>query len=224
MIIDDDPMILDLMKHYCEKSRFVNYCIACDNAIDGLRLLSNDEFDIVFLDYNMPHMSGKAFLELKQDSSKVVMITSEVNFAVESYNYSSIIDYLVKPIGFEKFERVFVKYNETYSYPRKSRDSFYVKDGSKWIPLKYKDIIYIKSDSNYVKIQTMQQSVMSLIKLKELEESLPGNFHRVHRSYIVNVDFLDYITVNKLSVADYLIPISNSYKSVVDRIIDSRPE
>ena len=103
--IDDDPLITDLLQHFCSKIDEIEYCIACNNPLDGMQLLSNQSFDLLFLDFNMPSLDGKGILELKQDRSKVIMITSNASFAVESYNYPDIVDYLVKPLSFERFKK-----------------------------------------------------------------------------------------------------------------------
>lgn len=219
LLIDDDPLILDLLQHYCEKSELVSYSIACDHATNGLRLLSSESFDLVFLDYNMPDMNGKAFLDLKQDDSKVIMVTSETDFAVESYSYDDVVDYLLKPVSFEKFEQALKKNSSTTPQTKSTKELIYVKDGRKWIPLKFDEILYIKSDSNYLQIKAVNQSVMTLMKLTEMEEVLPSSFYRIHRSYIINSKFIDFISTHELSVSGHLIPISNSYKAVIDEIV-----
>lgn len=221
LIIDDDPLITDLVTHFCSKIDAIEYCLSCTNPVDGLKLISNQEFDILFLDYNMPELNGKGILELKQDNSKVIMITSHPDFAVDSYNYPQVVDYLLKPIKFDRFVKAIDKLNTQLSarpVPL-SPENYFIKDGNKWVKLKLSDVSFIKSDSNYVVWHTEQKQVMELKKLKELEEELPSNFKRIHRSYIINTEFIDVVTRDMINIGKHAIPVGNAYKDVVDEIL-----
>jgi two-component system LytT family response regulator len=221
LIIDDDPLITDLIVHFCDKLDEIEYCLACNNAVDGLKLISSQEFDVLFLDYNMPELNGKAILELKKDNSKVIMITSYADFAVDSYNYPQLIDYLLKPIKFDRFVQAInkLKTRQEDQASASSTGSYFIKDGSKWVKLSLADIIYIKSDSNYVVWTTKKKQVLELKKLKTLEEELPSNFKRVHRSFIINTDHIEVITRDNISIGTTMIPVGNAYKNVIDEII-----
>lgn len=190
--------------------------------MDGLQLLSNQQFDLLFLDYNMPLLDGKGLLELKQDSSKVIMITSNADFAVDSYNYPNIVDYLLKPVSFDRFYKAIEKM--TQHKPEKAipeqKDSFFVKDGNKWIQVKTEDIQYIKSESNYVVLHLPGKKIMSLMNLKDLEMNLPPHFIRIHRSYIVNSRFIDFISSDELSVQQNILPVSAKYKEFLKSLLN----
>lgn len=226
IIIDDDPLITDVVDHYCSKIAAIDYCVTCNNAVDGLKLISTQDFDLVFLDFNMPNLTGKALLELKSDNSKVIMITSESSFAVDSYNYPQIIDYLLKPINFERFEAAVGKYSAK-AYQEKpatvaaEKAVLYIKDGKKWIPVKIADIYYIRSESNYVSLHTAAGKVMSLSNMKDLEDELPEQFMRVHRSYIINKNHISYITAEEVAVAGENIPVSTKYRTKVRALVES---
>lgn len=224
LIIDDDPLITDLIVHFCDKLDEIEYCVACNNAIDGLKLISSQDFDVLFLDYNMPELNGKAILELKKDNSRVIMITSHADFAVDSYNYPQLIDYLLKPIKFDRFVQAInkLKPKEADQPALSSTDNYFIKDGSKWVKLKLSEIIYVKSDSNYVVWTTKDKQVLELKKLKSLEEELPSNFKRVHRSFIINTDHIEVITRDNITIGTRMIPIGNAYKAVIDEIIEGR--
>ncbi|MBR9920769.1 MAG: response regulator transcription factor [Bacteroidetes bacterium] len=230
LIIDDDPLITDLIQHYCSKVPEIEYCISCNNPLDGLRLLSNQSFDLLFLDYNMPDLDGKGVLELKQDDSKVVMITSHPDFAVDSYNYPDVVDYLLKPISFERFYKALEKppgsplnvsgeQNPKGETTKSEKETFFVKDGVKWIQVQIRDLLYIKSESNYVILHKKDKQIMSLMNLKDLDKDLPDNFIRVHRSYIVNTHFIDYLTTDELSINGKLIPVGAKYKTALKELV-----
>ncbi len=223
LIIDDDPTITDLIQYFCSKVDRIEFCLTCNNAIDGLKLISSQEFDLLFLDYNMPDLNGKAILDLKKDNSKVIMITSHADFAVESYNYDKLIDYLLKPIKFERFLKAIEKFEpaETSAVESNDNEQFFVKDGNKWVNVKLNDVLYIKSDSNYVTWHTASRQVISLMNLKDLESELPNRFIRVHRSYIINTEKIESISKDSVVINNVSISIGNSYKHLVEKIISS---
>jgi len=226
IIIDDDPLITDLMMHFSEKLSLIDYCVACNDPVAGLKLLVSGDFDLLFLDYNMPSLNGKDILELKQDNSKVVMITSDRDFAVESYKYQNIFDYLLKPLNYERFEESVQRFcarqlNTKQEGKSVDSDILMVKDGSKWIPVRMESIKYIQSDSNYCVITTTESNIMSLVNLKTLQEKLPAYFIRSHRSYIINTKFIEFIHSEEISIAGKMIPISGKYKSNVKDYINS---
>ena len=226
IIIDDDPLITDLVQHFSEKCELIEYCVACNDAVEGLRLLTNSNFDLLFLDYNMPKLNGRDLLDLKKDKSKVIMITSNTEFAVDSYKYDEVEDYLVKPLNynsfFESVQRVMKKISKNAGpdYPT-SRQSIMLKDGNNWIPTNYSEINYIKSESNYCIFFTENGKIMTLAKLKDLEEKLPSNFLRCHRSYIINSDFIERINLDEVVVKSDAIPISQQFKDNIRRYIES---
>ena len=222
-VIDDDPLICDLIQHFCSKVPEIDFCLAAGTALEGLSLLTTQSFDLLFLDYNLPDMTGKALLERKPEGVAVVMITSERDFAIESYDYVDIIDYIVKPIAFGQFyravERVLasqVKTNETA--PPTAR-SMFVKDGTKLVQLHFDEISHIKSESNYVFFYLSDRHIMSLMSLKDLITKLPKHFVRIHRSYIVNTHKINYIATDDLSIGDKTIPIGSKYKEELMNLI-----
>lgn len=227
IIIDDDPMITDLVSHYAEKYEPIEYCVACNDSVEGLKLLTNSNFDILFLDYNMPGLSGQDLLDLKKDGSKVIMITSNTEFAVDSYKYDDIQDYLVKPLSYEAFlaavERIETKMNisKAGAEVSESRTTIMLKDGNNWIPVNLTDIKYIKSESNYCVFYMVKGKIMSLATLKELEVRLPANYMRCHRSYMVNTDFITKVNLDQIAIDKDIIPISDMFRENVKSFIIS---
>lgn len=228
IVIDDDPTITDLISHFCDKHHSVEYCIECNNPIDGLKLISSQEFDIVFLDYNMPHLTGEELISLKQDGSKVIMITSYNSFAVDSYKYPQIVNYLLKPVTYDRFNLALShlmssqpKSRSAKKKPKKPKKSIMVKEGNKCIPIKVEDILYIKSESNYSTLCTKNQKIMSLITLKDLIEKLPPHFLRIHRSFIVNSQHIEFYTAEEIGIAGNQLPVSGKYRSEIKKYVNS---
>ncbi len=219
LVIDDDPLICDLIQHFCSKVSQIDFCLASNNALDGLSILTSQPFDLLFLDYNLPDLTGKSLLERKPSGTLVVMITSEKEFAVASYNYKDIVDFIVKPIPFDRFfqavERVIEVKNDNVPDEGVAAKSIFVKDGNKLVQLYFNQIYFIKSESNYVIFQLGKKQIMSLISLKELLTKLPNNFVRTHRSYIVNVHKIDYIASEEVSIDQKQLPIGQKYKETL---------
>lgn len=224
LVIDDDPLIGDLLKHFCSKTDKVGFCITAQNANDGLKLLAAGGLDLIFLDYNLPDMKGQEFLELMPVNLPVVMVTSESEFAARSYEYDQVVDFLVKPLVFDRFlkalERVEGQPAEARQLAGKSR-SIFVKDGSKLVRIQFDDLLFIKSEGNYANFVQEHGQTMSLMSMKELESKLPREFLRVHRSYIVNSKKIQVILLDELQVRDKLIPIGEKYRDELLKHIKS---
>lgn len=214
LVIDDDPLICDLIEHFCSKIERIDYCISVETAMDGLSLLSSQDFNVIFLDYNLPQISGKSFMEMKHKSIPIVMITSHQEFAVESYEFPDVIDFLVKPLQFERFLKAVLRVEEYWMQKKETPDnySFFVRDGYQLVRINVNEILYLKSEANYVVFQLAEKKVMSLVTLKELEKKLPENFVRVHRSYIVNIEKIDFLDPDDITIRKDKIPIGQKYK------------
>ncbi len=225
LIIDDDPMICDLVKYFCTKIKEIEYCISAGTGRDGLELLSSQAIDLVFLDYNLPDMKGQGLLELKQNALPVIMVTSETDFATKSYEYHDIIDYLVKPISFDRFQKGIKKAlgqleSQIKLNLKNNKEALFVKDGNKWVRIQFSSLLFLKSEENYVAFATAEKTTLSLITLKEIESKLPEHFLKVHRSYIVNLDKIDVLTTDELIINKITIPIGQTYRKEVMEYIN----
>ncbi|MBK7810685.1 MAG: response regulator transcription factor [Saprospiraceae bacterium] len=229
LVIDDDPLICDLIKHFCTKIPQVLYCISAGTGRDGLQVLSSQEINLIFLDYNLPDMKGEYLLELKRNKVPVIMVTSESEFAVKSYDYDDVLDFLVKPLSYERFYKAVSRtFNESLSASTTSEtiitnpEFIFIKDGTKKVKVNFEDLLFLKSEGNYISFVTKEKSTLSLMTSKEIEDKLPTYFRRVHRSYIVNLKKVDSVSSEELSISKYNIPISQKHrKEVLDYIGDS---
>ncbi|MDQ3141363.1 MAG: LytTR family DNA-binding domain-containing protein [Bacteroidota bacterium] len=220
LIVDDDPMICDLLQHFASKTPQIEYCISASNGTDALKMLSAEQISLIFLDFNLPDMKGQVLLELKQDLVPVIMVTSHEEFAAQSYEYEDVIDFLVKPISFDRFTKAIQRLDQKIIKPvQKSQESIFIKDGSKLVRVNFNEILYLKSEENYVSFVTPENSILSLMPLKEVESKLPKYFQRVHRSYIVNLNKIDFLTFEEIVIKKHHIPIGQKYKKeLLDRI------
>lgn len=221
LIVDDDPLVCDMISHFASKVDFVEYTLQCQNGVDALNLLATQSFDLVFLDIEMPEISGMELLKNIKASIPVVVITSTPDFALESYNYH-VVDYLLKPVGYARFYQAVQKVRQRWPHTPKSeegkprekvlQDEIFIKDGHDFVKLRLKDVSYLEAMSNYVSFRTPAKTYLSLTSMQRMEESLPDNFVRIHRSYMVNIHKIDKIEAGNVLIGDKYLPISGSYR------------
>jgi DNA-binding LytR/AlgR family response regulator len=145
LIVDDDPLICDLLEHFCSKINEVSSITTSTSGFEAINLINTSIFDVIFLDYNLPDLTGQDILEVIDKNTAVVMITSNKDFASESYNYDQIVDFLVKPIDFTRFFRGFQK-AQTYAAGKDKKDSrLFIKDGNKLVKIDLGDVCYFPS-------------------------------------------------------------------------------
>ena len=212
LIVDDDPLICDLLEHYCSKINDIKSVTTSTSGFESINLINTSPFDIVFLDYNLPDVTGKDILPILNNNTAVVMITSNKDFASESYDYDQIVDYLVKPVDFPRFYRGFQKAQAYFSVKEEKDSRLFVKDGNKLVKIDLNDVCYFKSEANYISVVLDDKKVLTLMALKDLEPKLPDYFQRVHRSYIINLNKIDSIDNNAVEIGKDYIPVSQTHE------------
>jgi two-component system, LytTR family, response regulator len=221
LIVDDDPLVCDMISHFVSKVDFLEYGIQCQSGVDALNLLAIEDFDMIFLDIEMPEVSGMDLLRHIKKNIPVVVITSTPDFALESYNYH-VVDYLLKPVTYARFYQAVQKvqqYNTGATQrsaeparPNPLREEIFIKDGHDFVKLVLKEVLYLEAMSNYVSFKTTGKTYLSLTSMQKMEESLPDNFVRIHRSYMVNIHKIDKIETSNVIIGDKYLPISGSYR------------
>jgi DNA-binding LytR/AlgR family response regulator len=230
LVVDDEPIAQQILEKYITQIDSLHLVGKCNNAFEALNVLYETQIDILFLDINMPSLSGIQMLKTLQNPPKVILTTAFSEFGVESYEYS-ITDYLLKPISFDRFLKalnkiLFHKYLaipvETTFKDFNNNDTFiFFKADKKIHKFYFDDILFFMGYGNYVKIHTLNDKpLMVLDKLIELQDKLPQKqFIRVHKSFIVNVSKIHKIEGNKLTINDKTIPISSTFKQNLERLI-----
>lgn len=216
LIVDDDPLVCDLLQHFCSKNQHIKSHTTVINGKQALNAVHSDDFDVIFLDFNLPDLKADLLLEKLPHNLPVIMITSEISFGAKSYDYDQIIDFLTKPIRYTRFSRSIERLlSKTQSNNTYKKNTLLVKDGNATVVIKIDEIRYIKSESNYVVFYLNEKKVMSLMSLKNLEIQLPENFVRVQKSYIVNLNFLEELRTEHLIIDGTQIPIGAKHKDKV---------
>lgn len=216
LIIDDDALMRDMISHYASKVDFIHYCIQCESAADALNLLALEKFDLLFLDIEMPEITGMDLLRTLQQPISVIIITANPEFALESYDYQ-VTDYLLKPVTYPRFYKAVQKVYEkslskTPALTSPKPEEIFIKDGHNLVKLVLKDVLYIEAVSNYVSFKTTAKSYLSLMSLQKLEDSLPANFVRIHRSFMINISHINRVEASTVFIGETPLPISTSYK------------
>jgi two-component system, LytTR family, response regulator len=224
-IIEDEPMASKLLQLYVGKLPQLKLVAVSDNPLHALESLKTNLVDLLFLDIRMPDMTGLAFLEVLQNRPLAILTTAFSEFALASYDLD-VVDYLKKPITFERFVKAIGKAEQRMQLtdPAKEKlsgaDYIFVKEGTRFVKVNIDEILFIEGLKNYVAINTSAQKIVSLQRLKVLEDQLPvDKFIRVHNSYIVAKSAISSVKENEISVGPAKIPIGETYlKSFMDFI------
>lgn len=217
LVIDDEPLAIALLEDYISKTYFLELELSTTNPIEGLRKIEQEKLDLIFLDIQMPELNGIDFLKILNNKTKVILTTAYSEFALESYDYG-VVDYLLKPISYERFYKSVFKVKERFSQIHnaeipKENVFFFVKSEGKQIKILYENILYIEGLRDYLNIRTISEEIIILDNLKDLEKTLPKNFLRIHKSYIINLDKITLIENNRIFIDKMPINIGETYKS-----------
>ena len=228
-IIDDEPLAAELLASYAQKTTFLELVGTYNSAIEAMKVIRTTPVDLLFLDIQMPELSGLEFATILSPKTMIVFTTAFDRYAVESYKVNAI-DYLLKPIAYDAFLHSankalqMLETRSTQKCVKSEERFFYVKSEYKLIRILIDDILYIEGLKDYVKIRLAapQKSVNCLMNMKALEDYLPQqDFMRVHRSYIVNLKRVEAIDRLRVVIGDTFIPISDTYKDAVTQFIAS---
>lgn len=221
IIVDDEKMARAIVSKQCSAIPEINLLDEFDNAIEAIKYINQNPVDVVFLDIHMPGFSGVDFVQTLRETTKVVLTTSDTDFAIASYEYEAIVDYLVKPITADRFEKAFQKIKGTLingaagSLPKSVADSgaddLYINIDRRLIKLNLKEIRFIEAKGDYIDITTTAKAYRVHTTLKKIKEKLPEkSFLQIHRSYIINFTMIIDIEDNSVLIDKKVIPISRS--------------
>jgi DNA-binding LytR/AlgR family response regulator len=223
IIVDDEPLALDVLETYIEKIPHLHLVQKCNNALEANEALKNHAVDLMFLDIQMPQLTGIDFLKTLSKPPLVVFTTAYPNYAIEGFELNAL-DYLLKPISLERFMKAVNKAEEQLELHRRDGaaaaaedDYFFVKADKKLVKVNFPEIIYIEGLKDYVIIRLDNSRVITLQTMKSLEDKLPAaKFRRIHRSFIVNIDKIEAVMGNMVEVLEKgqakHLPIGKNYR------------
>lgn len=240
LAIDDEPLALSQLKSYISKVPFLELVEACQSPIAAMKVLAEQPVDAIFIDINMPDLNGLSFVRTLVHPPLVVFTTAYSEYAIEGYKVDAV-DYLLKPFGLDDFQRAANKVLRQYELTHGTRtltqapapslstagddDIIFVKTEYKVVSISISKIRYVEAMSEYLRIYLEDEikPITALLSMKKLEERLPQNFMRVHRSYIVNLLKIQEVTRNRILMDEKTyIPVSDSYKDAFNAYLEKR--
>lgn len=222
LIIDDEPLAQNVIKQYAERIPELKIIATCNEAICAHKILQEKEIDLLFLDINMPKLSGISFLKTLSNPPMVIFTTAYSEYALEGYELNAV-DYLKKPFSFDRFFKAYGRAQELLLLKNKSNltiekeisgeNFFYVKANKKTIKVNYTDIVYIEGLGDYIKIHLRDTKLVTNLSMKKMIELLPEDrFYRIHKSFIISLNKIDSVEGNLVSVQGNKLPIGNSFR------------
>ncbi|MBD2705826.1 response regulator transcription factor [Spirosoma sp. BT702] len=230
VVVDDEPMAVHLLTDYISQIPFLTLVYQCNQAIEALTYLQRHPADLLFVDINMPHLTGMELIQTIPSSVKVIFTTAYEEYAVESYT-NNAVDYLLKPITFSRFTKAVTKVFNLYNPPRINNsepvnvpesERIFIKSGTSLIQIEWNTIDYVEGLKDYVVIVMKGQRHIVHRRLKDLETSLPPFFQRIHHSYIVNLNNVEKVEHNQIHIGSARLSVSDKYRDMVMNRIQAR--
>lgn len=236
LVVDDEPLALHILEDYISKIPFLALVKVTTNPIEALQLVQEGAVDLVFLDVQMPELTGIQFLRIANGKAKVILTTAYSQYALEGYELD-VIDYLLKPIAFDRFFKSAQKAQTIIQPSAKPEmkteaaapqsdflsDFIFVKTEHKIQKVYLNDILFIEGLKDYISIFTPAERIITLQNMKKMEDALPEkHFIRVHKSYIVSINKIDSIERSRIFIRDKIIPVGDTYRDEFFKIVDGK--
>lgn len=237
IVVDDEPLAIDIINDYINKIPFLRLIKSFQNPIEALTKVQEGGVDLVFLDVQMPELTGIQFLKIANNKCKVILTTAYPQYAVEGYEHN-VVDYLLKPVAFDRFYKAAEKVqwlmglapqnHQEIQTPAPvaqpiANDFIFVKTEYKIQKIYLNDILFIEGLKDYVSIYTKTERIITLQSMKKIDEGLPDHrFVRVHKSYIVALDKIESIERSRISIADKIIPIGDTHRDYFFKMIEDK--
>ena len=224
ILVDDEPIAREILEGHLQKIDTLNLVASCKNAMEAFNQINSQPVDLIFLDINMPEISGLSFAKSINKNIKIIFTTAYREYAIDGFDLQAV-DYLLKPISFERFLQSVTKYlnanssiesTEPVEIVQEKNDFIFVRSDRKMVKINFDEILYIESLSDYIKIHTLDKLHVTRETITNIEAKLPSDsFLRIHRSYIISIDKIESFTNEFIEVSKKAIPISRSYKKSV---------
>ena len=228
LAIDDEPLALQQIAAYINKVPFLELAAQCQSALEARQFLSDERVDAIFCDINMPDLNGMDFVKSLTAPPLVVFTTAYSEYVIEGFKVNAV-DYLLKPFGMQEFMRAANRLQERLSIPAsapaETDDTLFLKTDYRIVKVNIPDIRYVEAMSEYLKvwIEGEAKPIITLLSMKKMEERLPDNFMRIHRSYIINLDKIQEVNKNRVIMdTDTYLPIGDLYKEAFQAYLDKK--
>jgi two-component system LytT family response regulator len=223
LIVDDEPLAIQLLQKHIAQLPFFEVSAVCSNAIEALGILKHQPVDLLFLDVRMPQLTGLDLLKSLRNPPHTILTTAYREYALDAFDLD-VVDYLLKPVTFDRFFRSVERYLQHQPQTRVLSSSepqfIYLKSGYTYFKLDLQEILFVESRKDYIRVVTKDRTIVSKYKLIDMEKELEGKgFLRIHRSYIVNLQHITSFTAADIDVPGHQLPIGDSYKALVTATI-----
>lgn len=229
IILDDEPMAVALLSKYVDKIQNLNLVKATTNPFEVLEFTNSNSVDVVFIDIQMPELTGIQLMEMLGNKTKFVITSAYSEYALQGYEHN-VIDYLLKPVSFDRFYKAVLKVQEVFkeqaftkviTAEEKSDDFLFVKTDGKLIKVNLNDLQFVEGLKDYLYLHLKNEKLIVLDTLKDFELKLPNNFMRVHKSYIVRLDQIHSIERSRIFIQNKIIPVGDTYKERFQQWLNS---
>ena len=226
LAIDDEPLALELLEDNISKVPYLQLVASCNNPIEAMQILQHQQVDLIFLDIQMPGLTGLQFIQTIQEKPMFILITAYEKYALEGFNLD-VVDYLVKPVALERFIKACNKAWELYQLKTKKLTGgeqpayFFINADYSLIKVVFSDIMWIEGFKDYLKIhlKSTNKPLVARMTMKFIEEQLPASmFARVQKSFIVSKEHITAIRKNSVFINDIEIPVGDNYKDVINSL------
>ena len=234
VVVDDKPLAIDILNDYISKVPDLILVFSSTNPLTALEYVMKNEVDLVFLDIQMPQLNGVQFMKIVNEKCQIILTTAYAEYALDGFE-NNAIDYLLKPVSFERFYKAVQKAMRhlnlsevtqpiiSYQPAEPENDFIFIKTEYKLIKVDTDDILFVEGMQNYVSIHTKTEKILSLQNIKKTEEQLPKKqFIRVHKSYIVAVKKINSIERSRIYIGDAIIPLGDVYKEQFYKLIEGK--
>jgi DNA-binding LytR/AlgR family response regulator len=238
LIVDDEPLAIDIIEDYISKIPFLTLFKSFQNPIEALTVVQEEQIDLVFLDVQMPELTGIQFLKIANGKCKVILTTAYPDYALQGYELN-VVDYLLKPIAFDRFYKAAQKAQDLLAnkipltnLPHEQitqqvntfiHDFIFVKTEYKIQKIYLDHILFIEGLKDYISIYTKTERIITLQSMKKIDEALPDHlFVRVHKSYIVALDKIESIERSRITIQDKIIPIGDTHRDYFFKMIEDK--
>jgi DNA-binding LytR/AlgR family response regulator len=227
LLIDDEPIALDILKSYIADVPYLELVGTCSNALESYSILQKEKIDLLFLDIKMPQLTGIEFIKTLDHKPHIILVTAYSEYALDAFEYD-VLDYLLKPVSFQRFlksvnkamNRLQVKTEHLINDQSPESSFMYLKHDKKNVKVMLNDILYFEGCGNYVKVVTSSKEILTYQTLNFLEKQLSGDgFLRIHKSYIISLNKIDAFTTETVEVKQHELPIGNSYRQMVSKVL-----
>jgi len=233
LAIDDEPLALELLEDNISKLPYLKLVASCDNALEAMKIMEHEKIDLIFLDIQMPGLTGLQFIQSMTVKPMIILVTAYEKFALEGFNLD-VTDYLLKPVSLDRFMKACNKAKELFDLKKLPSESspgndpgyFFVNVDYSMLKITTADIMYIEGLKDYIKIhlKSSQKPVVTRMPMKTIEEQLPANaFLRIHKSYIISIAFITAIRKSSVFIGAIELPVSDNYRDAVSAMMGKNP-